>query len=155
MPVNGNTQHQEHLSNKTGHLTENLRKNTKNNLKMTPKWLQNEPQSGPKTIQRALRTEKHKLSLIFSIFGRPGASKWRPEIIKKLEKPNSGTLFYSLKKPWFPRHLFYCFFHVLETTKPWKSSQNAVLYAKIVGRHFLIEVRFFRKNAQKITSQCT
>ena len=39
---------------------------------MIPKWLQNGDQGGPKTIQRALRTEKQKLSLIFSIFGRPG-----------------------------------------------------------------------------------
>jgi len=82
-----------------GKITEKLRKNTKNELQITPKWLQNGPRSDRKTIQRALRTEKHKLSLNFRICGRPGAPKWRPKITKKLEKPDSGTLFYSLKQP--------------------------------------------------------
>ena len=73
-----------------GKITEKLRKNTNNQLQMTPKWLQNGAQSGPKTIQGALRTENHKLRLICSIFGRPGAPKWRPKITKKLEKPDSA-----------------------------------------------------------------
>ena len=134
------------LFDKSPHFLEQI---VKKELQMTPKCLQNGAQSGPKTIQRALRTQKHELLMNSWIFGRPGAPKQRQQIIKKLEKPDSGTLFYSLKKPWFPRHLFCCFFNVLEATKPWKSSQNAVLYAKIVGRHFLLKVYIFKNLLNK------
>ena len=93
MPVNGNTQHQEHPSNKIGHLTENLRKIVKNEFKMTPKWFQNGAQSGPKTTQNAFRTGKHKLILNSLIFGRSGAPKWRPKITPESIKTNFEALF--------------------------------------------------------------
>ena len=138
-----------------GKITEKLRKNTKNDLQMTPKWLQNGPQSDPKMIQRALRTEKHELILNSSIFCRSGAPKWRPKITPKSITTDFEVLFWSLKKPWFLREFFSRFFSISEEPKPWKSSQNAVLYAKNVGRHFLIEVHTFSKKWSKRTSQCT
>ena len=116
---------------------------------MTPKWLQNGAQSRPKTIQRALRTEKHKLSLIFSIFNRPGAPKWRPKISKKLEKPDSGALFLLHQKTTISKTPLLLFFPCFGSPKTSKSSQNAVLYAKIVGQHFLIEVHTFSKSGSK------
>jgi hypothetical protein len=82
-----------------GKITEQLRKNTKNDLQMTPKWLQNGAQSGPKTTQKAFRTEKHKLILNSSIFVRSGAPKWKPKITPESIKTDFEALFCSLKKP--------------------------------------------------------
>jgi hypothetical protein len=59
----------------------------------------------------------------------------------------------ALKKRRFFRTLFCCFFSILEAPKPWKSSQNAVLYAKIGGWHFWEESCTFPKNGQNKTPQ--
>ena len=82
-----------------GKITEKLRKDTKNELQMIPKWLQNGTQSGPKTTQKALWTQKHELILNSSIFGRSGAPKWRPKITPEAIKTDFEGLFGSLKKP--------------------------------------------------------
>ena len=133
----------------TRKITEKRRKNTKHELQIIPKWLQNGAQSGPKTTQKALRTQKHELILNSSIFGRSGAPKWTPKITPESIKTDFEALFGSLKKPWFLRELYSRFFSISEAPKPWKSSQNAVLYAKIVGRHFLIKVHMFSENLSK------
>ena len=65
---------------------------------MIPTLLQNGAQSGPKTIQRALRTEKHKPILNSWIFGRPGTPKWSPKITQKSNKMDLDPLLLALKK---------------------------------------------------------
>ena len=123
--------------------------------KTTPELLQNGTKSRPKTIQGALRTDKRKLIMNSLIFGRPGSPKWSPQITPKWNKMDLDPLLLALKKTWFPRSLFLRFFYILEASQPWKSSQNAILYAKNAGRHFLIKNCIFPKNWQKKPSRTT
>ena len=60
---------------------------------MSPKLLQNGAQSGPKTTQKAIRTQKHELILNSSILGRSGAPKWTPKITPESMKTHFEALF--------------------------------------------------------------
>ncbi len=75
--------------------------------------------------------------------------KWIPKITPKSIKTDLEPICVALKKRWFPRSLFYCFFYILEAPQPCKSSQNTILSFKIEGPIFHEKAVNFTKSNQK------